>query len=190
MVRLSWYTLAFAYVCGPGFRPVARVPSPKFQSHDVIATSPGREVSWTVVVLEPFVSHVNDALGPWGVCCGNCPRKKSPGAVAMARAWEKVNTRRPKPRARTPIPMSSSACSRLRKAIAALDGGEVHKTGSFGSQVRERRILVTLERSDGRSAVPVPPEAGMGVLLSRRGSVFGGRRPTSPPALSSPAPGR
>src|SRR5436309_15549905 len=108
----------------------------------------------------------------------------------MARAWEKVKSRRPKPRARTPIPIRSSACSRLRKAIRALDGGEVHKAGSFGSQVRERRILVTRERSDGRSTLPVPPDAGRGVLLSRRGSVFGGRRPTFPPALLFRAPGR
>src|SRR2546429_9750243 len=48
----------------------------------------------------------------------------------MARAWEKVKSRRPKPRARTPIPIRSSACSRLRKAIGALDGGEVHKAGA------------------------------------------------------------
>src|SRR5437899_12304163 len=103
-----------------------------------MATSPWREVSWTVVVLEPLVSHVNDALGPWGVCCGNCARKNSPGAVAMARAWEKVNRRRPNLRARTPIPIRSSDYSRSRRAIRAQDGGEVDKRGSRGSQVRER----------------------------------------------------
>src|SRR5207249_9193549 len=86
----------------------------------------------------------------------------------MARAWEKVKSRRPKPRARTPIPIRSSACSRLRKAIGALDGGEVHKGGSLGSQVRERRILVTRGRSDGRSGGPAPPGAGTGGLSSRR----------------------
>src|SRR5437870_11688524 len=71
----------------------------------------------------------------------------------MARAWEKVNTRRPRPRARTPIPIRSSTCSRLRKAIRALDGNGVHKAGRLGSQVRERSIRLSSEdrpRAEGR----------------------------------------
>src|SRR2546422_8599209 len=79
--------------------------------------------------------------------------------------------------------MRSSACSRLRKAIRALDGGEVHKGGSLGSQVRERRILVTRERSDGRSGAAARPRGGTGRLSSARGTAF-----PKPPAASPTSP--
>src|SRR3989442_2721371 len=86
--------------------------------------------------------------------------------------------------------MRSSACSRLRKAIRALDGGEVHKGGSLGSQVRERRILATRERSDGRSGGRDRPGPGTGGLSSWRVTPFATRRSPYDSASCLPVPQR